>query len=65
MKMMVGDNLTPEQLQQLVDRQMVQADTDNDGKLSYEEFKAAVKDIATQIKILSKGNTLSTGMHDE
>ena len=29
------------------------------------EIEAAVKDIATQIKILSKGNTLSTGMHDE
>ncbi len=45
MKMMVGDNLSPEQLQQLVDRQMCQADRDNDGKLSYEEFKLAVKDI--------------------
>ncbi|CAD7945492.1 unnamed protein product [Amoebophrya sp. A120] len=45
MKMMVGDNLTQEQLQQLVDRQMVQADKDYDGKLSYEEFKAAVKNI--------------------
>ncbi|CAD7928933.1 unnamed protein product [Amoebophrya sp. A25] len=45
MKMMVGDNLTQEQLQQLVDRQMVQADKDYDGKLSYEEFKEAVKNI--------------------
>ena len=45
MKMMVGDNLTQEQLQQLVDRQLVQADKDNDGKLSYEEFKDAVKNI--------------------
>jgi len=45
MKMMVGDNLTPEQLQQLVDRQMVQADKDGDGKLSYEEFKECVKEI--------------------
>merc|ERR550537_421885 len=45
MKMMVGDNLTGEQLQQLVDRQMVQADKDGDGKLSFEEFKAAVADI--------------------
>ena len=45
MKMMVGDNLTQEQLQQLVDRQLVQADNDNDGKLSYDEFKDAVKNI--------------------
>lgn len=43
MKMMVGENLSPEQLQQLVDRQMVQADKDRDGKLSYDEFKDAVK----------------------
>jgi len=45
MKMMVGENLSQEQLQQLVDRQMVQADKDYDGKLSYEEFKNAVKNI--------------------
>jgi len=45
MKMMVGDNLTQEQLQQLVDRQLVQADKDDDGKLSYQEFKDAVKNI--------------------
>lgn len=45
MKMMVGDNLSPEQLQQLVDRQIRNSDKDGDGKLSYEEFKAAVADI--------------------
>lgn len=45
MKTMVGENLTGEQLQQLVDRQMVQADKDGDGKLSFEEFKEAVKDV--------------------
>lgn len=45
MQMMVGDNLTQEQLQQLVDRQLMQADKDYDGKLSYEEFKDAVKNI--------------------
>jgi serine/threonine-protein phosphatase 2B regulatory subunit len=45
MKMMVGDNLTDEQLQQLVDRQIVQADKDGDGMLSYDEFKDAVKNI--------------------
>ena len=31
MKMMVGDNLTDEQLQQLVDRQIRNADKDYDG----------------------------------
>eukprot|EP00409_Alexandrium_fundyense_P001738 CAMPEP_0185906660 /NCGR_PEP_ID=MMETSP0196C-20130402/5770_1 /TAXON_ID=2932 /ORGANISM="Alexandrium fundyense, Strain CCMP1719" /LENGTH=58 /DNA_ID=CAMNT_0028626457 /DNA_START=1 /DNA_END=177 /DNA_ORIENTATION=+ len=53
MKMMVGDNLGEMQLQQLVDRQMVIADKDGDGKLSFEEFKDAVKNIgvAEQLSI--------------
>ena len=37
MKMMVGDNLSEEQLQQLVDRQIVLADKDGDGMLNFEE----------------------------
>jgi serine/threonine-protein phosphatase 2B regulatory subunit len=45
MKMMVGDNLTDEQLQQLVDREMRDADLNQDGLLSFEEFMEAVKDI--------------------
>merc|ERR1711964_343380 len=45
MKMMVGDNLSDEQLQQLVDREIRNADKDGDGLLSYEEFKDAVKEI--------------------
>jgi serine/threonine-protein phosphatase 2B regulatory subunit len=45
MKMMVGDNLGDVQLQQLVDRQLVMADRDGDGKLSFEEFKEAVQNI--------------------
>jgi len=53
MKMMVGDNLSDEQLQQLVDRQIVAADKDGDGMLSLEEFKVAVKNIevAQQLSI--------------
>jgi serine/threonine-protein phosphatase 2B regulatory subunit len=53
MKMMVGDNLSEEQLQQLVDRQIVIADKDGDGMLSFEEFKAAVENIgvAEQLSI--------------
>eukprot|EP00927_Polykrikos_kofoidii_P068950 TRINITY_DN6430_c0_g1_i1.p1 TRINITY_DN6430_c0_g1~~TRINITY_DN6430_c0_g1_i1.p1 ORF type:complete len:177 (-),score=36.66 TRINITY_DN6430_c0_g1_i1:88-618(-) len=53
MKMMVGDNLGEEQLQQLVDRQMVMADQDGDGMLSFEEFKVAVQNIgvADQLSI--------------
>lgn len=38
LKIMVGDNLNDIQLQQLVDRTILQADKDKDGKLSLEEF---------------------------
>ena len=45
LKMMVGNNLTDLQLQQLVDRTIIKADLDYDGKISYEEFKNMVKDL--------------------
>eukprot|EP00745_Piridium_sociabile_P024504 TRINITY_DN38859_c0_g1_i2.p2 TRINITY_DN38859_c0_g1~~TRINITY_DN38859_c0_g1_i2.p2 ORF type:complete len:179 (-),score=21.97 TRINITY_DN38859_c0_g1_i2:935-1471(-) len=45
MKMMVGDNLTDEQLQQLVDRAILQADKDGDGRICYTEFKSMVSHI--------------------
>ena len=45
LKMMVGNNLNDVQLQQLVDRTIVKADTDFDGKISFEEFREMVKDL--------------------
>ena len=45
LKMMVGNNLNDLQLQQLVDRTIIKADLDYDGKISYEEFKFMVKDL--------------------
>ena len=39
LKIMVGDNLNDTQLQQLVDRTILQADKDKDGKLSMTEFQ--------------------------
>ena len=42
LKMMVGDNLNERQLQQLVDKTMLKADTDRDGKVSFDEFLAVV-----------------------
>ncbi|OII71490.1 calcineurin subunit B [Cryptosporidium andersoni] len=42
MKMMVGDNLEDIQLQQLVDRCIIQADKDGDGLISYDEFREVV-----------------------
>jgi len=38
LKMMVGSNLTDIQLQNIVDKTIIEADEDKDGKLSYQEF---------------------------
>ena len=38
LKTMVGNNLTDKQLQQIVDKTILYADKDGDGKISYEEF---------------------------
>ena len=43
--MMVGSNLNDIQLQQLVDRTIIKADEDFDGKISFEEFCKMVKDL--------------------
>ena len=45
LKMMVGNNLNDTQLQQLVDRTIVKADKDFDGKISFSEFSDMVKDL--------------------
>merc|ERR1711907_420535 len=42
LKKMVGTNLTPIQLQQIVDKTMREADTDCDGLVSFEEFKVMI-----------------------
>ncbi len=53
LKAMVGSNLNDVQLQQLVDRTILQGDKDKDGKLSYLEFVEMVKgtDIEEKLKI--------------
>jgi len=38
LKMMVGTNLTDVQLQQIVDKSVLEGDADGDGKISFEEF---------------------------
>ena len=45
LKMMVGNNLTDIQLQQLVDRTIIRADEDFDGKISYEEFCKMIRNL--------------------
>ncbi|GFZ46637.1 Calcineurin subunit B [Saitozyma sp. JCM 24511] len=42
LKQMVGNNLKDQQLQQIVDKSIMEADKDGDGKLSFEEFTAMV-----------------------
>jgi len=50
LKAMVGNNLTDRQLQELVDRTILQGDKDMDGRLSYEEFVEMVKDTELENK---------------
>ncbi|XP_070286201.1 calcineurin subunit B type 2 [Myotis yumanensis] len=45
LKMMVGSNLQDSELQQVVDKTIIILDRDGDGRLSFEEFKAAVGDL--------------------
>jgi serine/threonine-protein phosphatase 2B regulatory subunit len=53
LKMMVGNNLKDAQLQQIVDKTIMEADQDGDGKINFEEFKAMVAntDIAKQMTL--------------
>jgi len=44
LKMMVGSNLKDTQLQQIVDKTIINADKDGDGKISFDEFCACVGD---------------------
>ncbi|ORX84402.1 EF-hand [Anaeromyces robustus] len=44
LQMMVGNNLESKQLQQIVDKTIMEGDKDGDGKLSYEEFLDMIKD---------------------
>ncbi|KAJ3269058.1 Calcineurin subunit B [Terramyces sp. JEL0728] len=53
LKMMVGNNLKDSQLQQIVDKTILEADLDGDGKVSFEEFTRMVEgtDIARQMVV--------------
>lgn len=44
LKMMVGNNLKDLQLQQIVDKTIMEADQDGDGKISFQEFLYVVED---------------------
>ncbi|KAI8916121.1 hypothetical protein EDD86DRAFT_185420, partial [Gorgonomyces haynaldii] len=53
LKMMVGNNLKDAQLQQIVDKTIMEADKRGDGRVSFEEFCDMVKstDIAQQMTL--------------
>ena len=42
LKMMVGSNLKDTQLQQIVDKTIIYADKDGDGKISFDEFSEVI-----------------------
>lgn len=52
LKMMVGNNLKDTQLQQIVDKTIINADTDGDGKISFEEFCAVVGNMDVHKKMV-------------
>merc|ERR1712168_559070 len=52
LKMMVGSNLKDAQLQQIVDKTIILADTDGDGKISFEEFCAVVGNMDVHKKMV-------------
>lgn len=43
LKMMVGNNLKDQQLQQIVDKTIMEADLDGDGKINFDEFTKMVE----------------------
>src|SRR3954463_9910364 len=53
LKMMVGNNLKDQQLQQIVDKTIMEADLDGDGKVSFEEFIKMVEttDVAQKMTL--------------
>ncbi|XP_078492228.1 calcineurin subunit B type 1 [Ciona intestinalis] len=52
LKMMVGNNLKDTQLQQIVDKTIIYADKDGDGKISYDEFAAVVSSLDVHKKMV-------------
>lgn len=51
LKMMVGNNLKDVQLQQIVDKTIMEADKDGDGKISFEEFTDMVENTDVNLSL--------------
>ncbi|PAA91906.1 hypothetical protein BOX15_Mlig012314g1, partial [Macrostomum lignano] len=52
LKMMVGNNLKDSQLQQIVDKTIIFADKDGDGRISFEEFRDVVSGLDVHKKMV-------------
>uniref|UniRef100_A0A665TLW0 Dynein axonemal assembly factor 10 n=2 Tax=Echeneis naucrates TaxID=173247 RepID=A0A665TLW0_ECHNA len=52
LKMMVGNNLKDTQLQQIVDKTIINADKDGDGRISFEEFCAVSRSPPGQVALM-------------
>jgi len=63
LKMMVGGNLKDQQLQQIVDKTIMEADKNGDGKIDFYEFLDMVNntDVAKQLTLEVRGAVLHTG----
>ena len=59
MKIMVGDNISDVQLQQLVDRSIRNADKDGDGQLSFDEFSVAIGKLKIDTTVVAEMNVLT------
>jgi len=65
LKMMVGSNLKDQQLQQIVDKTIMEADKDGDGKISFEEFTQMVENTDVSMSMtLGKWEPDETLAHD-
>ena len=63
--MMVGSNLKDQQLQQIVDKTIMEADLDKDGKISFEEFKKMVENTDVSMSMtLGESPYLSLHVYD-
>ncbi|KAM5380701.1 Calcineurin subunit B [Fusarium oxysporum f. sp. cepae] len=65
LKMMVGSNLKDQQLQQIVDKTIMEADLDKDGKISFEEFTKMVEstDISMSMTVVYSNARLGVISH--
>ncbi|EKD13528.1 calcineurin regulatory subunit B [Drepanopeziza brunnea f. sp. 'multigermtubi' MB_m1] len=67
LKMMVGSNLKDQQLQQIVDKTIMEADLDRDGKISFDEFARMVEntDVSMSMTLVQINFELDIGLRSE